>query len=76
MIEFNLWRESFIFGIVYFFVIAIPCVLTLLMGWKVIYQLGHYPTKTPIILMRTLWPFVGLVVVTFGMLLGFYLLFV
>ena len=72
MVAFDLWRQALIFGSVYFFIILISCLLTLFMGLKVINQLGRYPTRAPQILMRSCFPFICLVVMTFGLMLGFF----
>ena len=51
MIEFDLWRESFIFALVYSVMIIVPCVLIALLGRSMIEKLGRYPTRTPVIQM-------------------------
>ena len=72
MIEFNLWGESFIFAIVYAVLIIVPCILVVLLGRKMINQLGYFPTRTPIIQMSIFLKLVIVEVVTFVLLIGFY----
>jgi len=50
MVIFDLWGESFILIGLCFLSIAIPCFFLAQIGRKIIYQLGHYPTKTALIL--------------------------
>ncbi len=50
MVIFDFWGESFILGAVYFVIIIVPCIFLALIGRKIVYQLGHYPTKTALIL--------------------------
>ncbi|MBF0479853.1 MAG: hypothetical protein HQL26_10255 [Candidatus Omnitrophica bacterium] len=75
MVDFNLWHESFLFGIFYFFIVLIPCVLITLLGRKLIYKLGHYPSRAPEFLVGIFWPFVSIMVFTFVLLVGFYRIF-
>ena len=75
MVEFNLWTEALIFGLVFAPMILIPCVLVALMGRKMIDQLGLYPSNTPIIQMSILWRLVGIELVTFCCLIGFFQFF-
>ena len=65
MVEFDLWKEAFIFAIVFAPIIIIPCVLVALMGRKMIDQLGMRPTQTPIIQMSIFGKLVAIEVVTF-----------
>ena len=73
MVIFNFWGESFILGAVYFVIIVIPCIFLALIGRKVIYQLGHYPTKTAIILKSfDFIKFIGIASLTIFLLIIFY----
>ena len=36
MVEFDLWRETFIFGSIFAMIVLIPCVLVTLIGKKMI----------------------------------------
>ena len=72
MIEFNLWYESFIFAFVYAIIIIVPCVLVALLGRNMINQLGHYPTRSPIIQMSIFAKLMAIEIMTFACLIGFY----
>ncbi len=72
MILFDLWGEALIFAIVYGFLIIVPCCLIVVMGNRLIKQLGQYPSKTPEILMSSCLPFIILEVCTFAFMLLFY----
>ena len=72
MVEFDLWKEAFIFSVIFCPIIIIPCVLVALMGRKFIDQLGTYPTKTPVIQMSILFKLVILEIATFVSLISFY----
>ena len=71
MIPFNLWSESFIFAVIFTFIVLVPCVLVMLMGKKMIQQLGRYPSKTPAIQMSIFVQLVVIEIVTFTLLTGF-----
>ena len=75
MVEFDLWKESLIFALVYAIVISVPCVLVVLIGRKLIDQLGHFPSKTPAIQMSILFQLIAVEVGTFTCLIGFYHIF-
>jgi len=75
MVEFNLWGESFIFAVIFAFIILVPCVLVAFIGTRMIDRLGRYPTKTPVIQMSILVPLVAIEIVTFALMLGFYRFF-
>ena len=71
MVEFNLWKEAFMFAAIFAPLIIVPCVLVLIIGRKMINQLGTFPTQTPIIQMSIFWKLVVIEVVTFICLIGF-----
>ena len=71
MVEFNLWRESFIFASVYSFIIIVPCILVAILGKKMINQLGNYPTQTPYIQLDIVLQLIIIEIVTFTLLIGF-----
>ena len=75
MVAFDLWKESFIFALVYGVLIIVPCVLVALMGRKMIGQLGQWPTQTPAIQMSIIWKLILIEVVTFSLLIGFFNVF-
>ena len=75
MVEFNLWMESFKFGIVYSIIIIIPCIFAALIGYKLINQLGRYPSQSPAIHMSIFLKFTVLELFTFAFLIGFYKVF-
>ena len=75
MVEFNLWIESFIFGIIYSIIIVIPCILVALMGRGMIDRLGTWPSQTPVIQMSILLRLVFLEIMTFACLILFYHIF-
>ena len=72
MVEFNLWKETFIFAMFFCPIVIIPCVLVALMGRKMIDQLGLYPSKTPIIQMSIFYKLIFIEVITFLSLVVFY----
>jgi hypothetical protein len=75
MVAFDLWKEAFVFGVIYAVIITIPCVIAGIMGVKMINQLGTYPSKTPFIQMSIFFKLVLLEIVTFTLLVGFYHVF-
>lgn len=72
---FDLWTESFILGAIYTTIIAVPCILIVIVGRKMIWQLGHFPSKAPFIQMSIFWKLVAIEVVTITLLLAFYSFF-
>ena len=75
MVAFDLWREAFIFAAVFAPLIIVPCILVMIMGRKMINQLGTYPTKTPIIQMGIFWKLVVTEALTFTCLIAFFQFF-
>lgn len=75
MVDFDLWKESFIFALVYGGIIIIPCVLVALIGKKMIDRLGKHPSRTPVIQMSIFLPLVAIEIATFACLIGFYKIF-
>ena len=75
MVAFDLWKEAFIFAIVFAPIVIIPCILVAIMGRKMIDQLGLRPTQTPIIQMSIFWKLVMIEVVTFLFLIAFFQFF-
>ena len=75
MVDFDLWKESFIFAVIYSFLIIIPCILAVWIGRNMIERLGQWPSKTPVIQMGAFFKLVLLEAVTFTSLIGFYLFF-
>ena len=75
MVAFDLWGESFIFGMIYAVIIIIPCIFVTLFGQKMIYQLGHFPSKTPAIQMSIFFKLIITEAITFVLLIGFYRVF-
>ena len=53
-------------------VIGIPCVGIAIVGRQLIYQLSHFPSKTPAIQMSILFKLVIIEIVGFTLLLTFY----
>lgn len=75
MVEFDLWKESLIFALVYGVVLGVPCTLVALLGRKFIERLGTYPSQTPAIQMSILVQLIVIEVITFSCLIGFYHMF-
>ena len=75
MIQFDLWRETFIFAAVFAPLIIVPCILVAVMGRKMINQLGMFPTQTPIIQLSIFWKLVVTEIVTFVCLIAFFQFF-
>ncbi len=76
MVPFDLWRESFLFAVIYAVMIIIPCVVVAYFGKRMITQLGLYPSKTPSIQMSVFLILLVTEVITFCGLIGFYRFFV
>ncbi len=72
MVEFNLWKEAFIFATLYSFGIIVACFFVTKLGCKMIEQLGVYPSKTPIIQMSIFLKLVVLEILTFIYLIVFF----
>lgn len=45
MVEFDLWKESLILGLVFVVIVFGPCLYAALVGRKCIQELGRYPTQ-------------------------------
>ena len=75
MLEFDLWKETFVFAVVYSFIILVPCVLVAFVGRGMIERLGRFPTKTPFIQMSIFFQLVIIEAFTFFGLIGFYQFF-
>ena len=75
MVEFNLWKEAFIFMATFATIIIVPCVLVTMMGRKMIDRLGTQPTHTPIIQMSIFWKFLTVEAITFVCLIAFFKFF-
>ncbi len=75
MIEFDLWAESFIFGLIYTVIVIVPCIIVAIMGRNMLNRLGTYPSQTPAIQMSILVRLVLLEIVTFALLILFYHIF-
>lgn len=72
MHKFTYWYEGLIFIAIFMVVIAIPCVLVSLLGSRLIYQLGQYPTKSGKVNVDLALPLLGSMIVSFGVLFAFY----
>lgn len=44
--KFQFWQEGFVFIGIFFLIVAVPCLLTAVLGTKLIDQLGQFPTKS------------------------------
>ena len=75
MVEFNLWKETFILVLIFSPLIIIPCILVAIIGRKMIDQLGTYPTQTPVIQVKVISKLVVIEAITFACLIGFYQFF-
>lgn len=76
MTEFNQWGEIFYFSLFFAPIILVPCALVALIGRKVIDKIGLHPTKTPAIQMGMVWWLILIELVTFALLIAFYLFFI
>lgn len=72
MVKFSGWGEIFIFIFILSCIVLIPCILVVMLGTKMINQLGRYPTKTPIIQMSIFFPLVLIEFFAFGAFVLFY----
>lgn len=72
MHKFTYWYEGLIFIAIFMVVMAIPCVLIVFLGSRLINQLGQYPTKSGKINVDVALPLLGSMFVSFGMLFLFY----
>ena len=75
MVEFDLWAESLIFGLIYTVIVIVPCVIVAIIGRNMINRLGTYPSQTPAIQMSILIRLVLLEIITFSLLILFYHIF-
>ena len=62
---------AFVFVLVFWVMMLIPCIGIGWMGKKLIDQLGRYPSRTPAVQMSVLVKLVVLEVVSFTLLAGF-----
>lgn len=58
--------------LVFTFVMAVPCIGTIILGSRLMDRLGRYPSKTPVIQINTIAKLVALEVISFGMLTMLY----
>lgn len=65
MVEFTEWFEAGVLIGIFAFFIVVPCVLVTRMGLKFIYELGCYPSRTPIIQMGIFYKLLGIETLTF-----------
>lgn len=63
---------GFIFALIFFVLIAIPCVGVAWLGTKMINQLGRYPSKTPAVQMSIVLKLTVLEIGSWTMLLLFF----
>jgi hypothetical protein len=75
MVPFELWGVSLIFSSIYSMMIIVPCVITLVIGRRVIQEVGRWPAKTPAIQMSIVWKLITLEVITFFFLISFFQFF-
>ncbi len=69
-------RETFLVGLIVigcvFFIIAVPCICTTILGLRLFNKLAYFPSKTPAIQLSILKWFVVLFFFSFGLLFLFY----
>jgi hypothetical protein len=75
MVEFDLWGPSFIFSLIFSFVILIPCIVIAFMGRRMITRLGTFPSQAPSILMSICLQFILVAIVSLGLLVSFFQFF-
>lgn len=63
---------AIIFIIIYYCLMAIPCVGIAWLGWNLLNRLGRYPSKTPAIQMSVLFKLIVIEVVSITLLLMFF----
>lgn len=72
---FKYWYEGLIFIFSFSLIIAIPCVCVVLMGTKMINELGNFPTKSAKIQTGTLWKLFIIEIIASCILMVFYKIF-
>ena len=75
MHKFSYWYEGLMFSIIFFVIMAIPCVLTAFLGSRLIYNLGQRPTKDVKAHLDMVLPLGTTMILSFGMLVAFYQFF-
>ncbi len=60
------------FVIIFTFILLIPCVLIAYIGFRMITQLGYFPSKTPAIQLSILWKLVAIEIISISALLILY----
>lgn len=75
MHKFSYWHEGLIFSIIFLVVMAVPCVLIAFLGSRLIDNLGQHPTRDVKEHLGMALPLLGAMVLSFGLLLGFYKFF-
>ena len=63
---------AFIFIIIFWVIMLIPCIGIGWIGLKLINKLGRYPSKTPAIQMNVLFKLIFIEVISFTLLIGFF----
>jgi len=63
---------ALILFLVFFFIIAIPCIGVAMLGSDLVNRLAFHPSKTPAIQLRVILKLVILEIISFGMLMSAY----
>lgn len=58
--------------LIFIFIMAVPCIGTVILGSRLMDRLGRYPSKTPAIQVNTIAKLVALEIISFGMLTMLY----
>jgi hypothetical protein len=73
--KFAYWYEGFVFILIFTVIMAIPCVSIAFLGSKLISNLGQYPSRSAKLQVETALPLLGVMILTFGMFIIFFLIF-
>ena len=72
---FRYWTEGLIFIAAFLVIMAVPCFGAAWMGTKLINDLGNRPSKSASIQMAMIWKLIGLMIVSFTLLVVFFHIF-
>jgi hypothetical protein len=69
---FQQWFQAFQLVLVALILVAVPCFVTIVLGGRVINELGNFPTKWIEIQKSSVWKVLVTQIVSLALLLGFF----
>ncbi len=72
---FEFWGEGILFIFIFLIIVGIPCVGVAILGYRMICELGYFPSKTPAIQTGVFFKLIILEIISFLFIIIFYHLF-